>query len=144
MVLAGLLGLLLPELVAGISALSTALSNTGHTMVADAPDASRGPLSQGHPAALLVVTTSPVASVSSAEPDPQSPDAPTPVEAPESGLGSVDQDDELNDIDDFAYHLRVFFDGTAQLNRIVEPGMSLGGRALSRLEDDRPDKPPRS
>lgn len=67
------------------------------------------------------------------------------VEAPESALGkgSIEAGDNLNDFDDFAYQLRVVFDGTAQLNREVERGASLGGRALSRLEDNRSDKPPR-
>jgi hypothetical protein len=76
---------------------------------------------------------------------PHSQHADTPVEAPESALGkgSIEAGDDLNDFDDFAYHLRVVFDGSALLSREVERGVSLGGRALSRLEDNRSDKPPR-
>jgi hypothetical protein len=143
LVLAGLFGLLLSELATGVSP----ISYTGHTIessVADAPSASRGP--SGQPAkrllSLLVVLTSPLAEAHAQLSG--APDAPAPLEAPVPGLTSVEADDELNDSDDFAYHLRVVFDGTAQLNRIVEPGMSLGGRALSRLADNRSDKPPRS
>ena len=147
MVLAGLFGLLL---AAGVSMTVQRwlghLDPAAHTMVADAPVKGRGSLD--HPAErladLLSVMMSSCARVSSAQSDPRHPDAPMPMEAPESGLGSVEADDELNDLDDFAYHLRVVFDGTAQLNRIVERGMSLGARALSRLEDDRNHKPPRS
>lgn len=148
MVLAGLFGLLLPDLASGVSGSQRWLGHldpSAHTMVADAPVAGRGRDAESrHPAELLAVVTSPCARVSSVQSDPQHPDAPIPMEAPESGLGSVEADDELGSLDDFAYHLRVVFDGTAQLNRIVEPGMSLGGRALSRLEDDRNHKPPRS
>lgn len=70
----------------------------------------------------------------------------TPVEAPESAMDStrcIEACDDLNAFEDFAYQLRVVFDGKAQLNREVERGASLGGRALSRLEDNRSDKPPR-
>jgi hypothetical protein len=141
-VLAGLFGLLLPELVTGAQRYLGHLDANAHTTVADAPVAGRGP--GGHPAELLAVVTSPCARVSNAQSDPHNPDAPIPMQAPESGLGSVEADEEQNDVDDFASHLRVVFDGTAQLNRTVEPGMSLGGRALSRLEDDRNHKPPRS
>ena len=77
---------------------------------------------------------------------PQTKHLDTPVEAPESAMDStrsIEAGDDLNDFDDFAYQLRVVFDGTAQLNREVERGASLGGRALSRLEDNRSDKPPR-
>lgn len=152
MVLAGLFGLLLPDL-ASVSGGSQRwlghLDPSAHTMVADAPVAGRGrDENSRHPAErlleLLAVVTSPCVRVSSVQSDPQHPDAPVPMEAPESGLGSVEVDDERGSLDDFAYHLRVVFDGTAQLNRIVEPGMSFGGRALSRLEDDRNHKPPRS
>ena len=147
-VLAGLFGLLLVDVSMTAQRWLGHLDPAGHTMVADAPVAGRG--SQDHPAALLadllsvVRSASAKVSVSMVQSDPQHPDAPMPMEAPESGLGSVEADDDLNDLDDFAYHLRVFFEGTAQLNRVVEPGMSLGGRALSRLEDERNHKPPRS
>jgi hypothetical protein len=58
-------------------------------------------------------------------------------------MGSIETDDDLKDFDDFAYQLRVVFDGTTQLDREVERGASLGGRAFSRLEDNRGEKPPR-
>lgn len=154
MALAAVLGLLLATLAVGVSTTAQRwlghLDSSAHTTVADAPVPSRGP--SGHPAACLLELLSVVVPNSSArvfstqvDSHPHYPDAPLPVErAPESGLGSVEADDELNDLDDFAYHPRVFFEGVAQLNRVVEPGMSLGGRALSRLEDNRNDKPPRS
>lgn len=87
------------------------------------------------------VAEAPAAAVSSTPQEPQHPD--TPVEAPETGKGSIEAGDDLSDFDDFAYHLRVVLDGTAQLNREVERGESRGGRATSRLEDNRSDKPPR-
>lgn len=87
------------------------------------------------------VAEAPAAAVSGSPFEPQHPD--TPLEAPETGEGSIEAGDDLSDFDDFAYHLRVVFDGTAQLNREVERGVSLGGRAVSRLEDNRNDKPPR-
>jgi hypothetical protein len=89
----------------------------------------------------------PAAAVSSTPFESQHPATPVEAEAPESGEGSlgsgIEAGDDLSDFDDFAYHLRVVFDGTAQLNREVERGVSLGGRAISRLEDNRSDKPPR-
>jgi hypothetical protein len=84
----------------------------------------------------------PAAAVSSTPNESQHPA--TPLEnALETGEGSIEAGDDLNDFDDFAYHLRVVFDGAARLNREVERGVSLGGRAVSRLEDNRSDKPPR-
>jgi hypothetical protein len=70
----------------------------------------------------------------------------TLVEAPESamdGTRSIEAGDDLNDFEDFAYQLRVVFDGTAQLNREVERGACLGGRARARLEYKRSENPPR-
>jgi hypothetical protein len=89
----------------------------------------------------------PAAAVSGIPHDMEAQHPATPLEAedaPESGEGSIEAGDDLSDFDDFAYHLRVVFDGTAQLNREVERGVSLGGRAISRLEDDRNHKPPRA
>ena len=85
----------------------------------------------------------PAATVSSTPTESQHPATPIESETPEPGEGSIEAGDDLSDFDDFAYHLRVVFDGTAQLNREVERGVSLGGRAISRLEDNRGDKPPR-
>jgi hypothetical protein len=82
-----------------------------------------------------------LAAVSRTPSEAQHPEA--PVEEPETGIGSVEAGDNLSDFEDFAYQLRVVFDGTAQLNRVVERGVSLGGRALSRLEDNRSARPPR-
>jgi hypothetical protein len=67
------------------------------------------------------------------------PEFPLGTEAPESGTGSIEAGDDLRDFDDFAYQLRVVFDGTLQLDREVVRGASLGGRAFSRLEDNRSD-----
>jgi len=85
----------------------------------------------------------PAAAISSTPIEAQHPATPIEAEGPETGEGSIEAGDDLSDFDDFAYHLRVVFDGTAQLNREVERGVSLGGRAISRLEDNRSDKPPR-
>ena len=85
----------------------------------------------------------PAAAVFSAPVKSQHPATPIETETPEPGEGSIEAGDDLSGIDDLAYHLRVVFDGTAQLNREVERGVSLGGRAISRLEDNRSDKPPR-
>jgi hypothetical protein len=85
--------------------------------------------------------TAPETTVSSTPLESQHPS--TPVEAPDSGIGSIEAGDDLRDFDDFAYQLRVVFDGSAQMNREVERRASLGGRAFSRLEDNRSDKPPR-
>lgn len=87
--------------------------------------------------------TEPEATVSSTPVEAQHPETPVEAEAPEPGMGSIEAGDDLNDFDDFAYHLRVVFDGTAQLNREVERGVSLGARAISRLEDNRRARPPR-
>jgi len=89
------------------------------------------------------VADAPAAAISSAPYESQHPATPIEADAPESGEGSIEAGDDLNDSDDFAYHLRVVWGGTAQLNREVECGVSLGGRAVSRLEDNRSDKPPR-
>jgi hypothetical protein len=85
----------------------------------------------------------PAAAISSTPIESQHPATPIEADAPESGEGSIEAGDDLNDFDDFAYHLRVVWGGTAQLNREVECGVFLGGRAISRLEDNRSDKPPR-
>jgi hypothetical protein len=89
--------------------------------------------------------TEPAAAFSSTPDESQHPETPLESEAPDSGMGSIEAglDQDLNDFDDFAHHLRVVFGGSAQLNREVERGASLGGRAHSRLQDDRSDKPPR-
>jgi len=89
------------------------------------------------------VAEAPAAAISSTPFESQHPATPIEADAPESGEGSIEAGDDLNDFDDFAYHLRVVWGGTAQLNREVECGVSLGGRAISRLEDNRSDKPPR-
>jgi hypothetical protein len=90
----------------------------------------------------------PAAAVSSTPFESQHPATPLEEQAPESGEGGlgtgIEAGDDLSDFDDFAYHLRVAWGGTAQLNREVERGVSLGGRAASRLEDNRSDKPPRA
>ena len=89
------------------------------------------------------VADAPAAAISSTPFESQHPATPIEAEAPESGKGSIEAGDDLSDIDDFAHHLRVVWGDTAQLNREVERGVSLGGRAASRLEDNRSDKPPR-
>lgn len=71
------------------------------------------------------------------------PETPIESEARETGKGSIEEGDDLSDVDDFAYQLRVVLDSTAHLNREVERRASLGGGAASRLEDNRSDKPPR-
>jgi hypothetical protein len=89
------------------------------------------------------VAQAPAAAVSSTPYESQHPATPLEADAPETGEGSIEAGDDLNDFDDFAYHLRVAWSGTALLNREVERSVSLGGRAVSRLEDNRSDKPPR-
>ena len=76
---------------------------------------------------------------------PSAPPAPAD-QAPESGEGSIEGegvDDDLGDRDDFAYSLRLAVDDCAGLNREAERRAAAEGRAFSRLEDHRSDKPPR-
>lgn len=70
------------------------------------------------------------------------------VEAPEPGEGGTEAGDDLNDFDepvddesvDALRALRV----GVQLHWEIEPGVSRVGRAVSRLADNRSDKPPRA
>lgn len=66
-----------------------------------------------------------------------------PGEEPGSDMRSVDSADNGAGFDDVDFQWRPCVRGCASLGREVEPGASHHRRALSRLEDNRADKPPR-
>jgi hypothetical protein len=164
------LGMIAPQHAAfalsDANAVLSSKTNVMRTSVADVmagaglESAARGPACKGSQRPASTFSTSwlvtvdahaPAATVSSTPFASQHPGAPSPAEeTPDSGTDSshssrsIETGDDLNDFDDFAYQLRVVFDASARLNREVERGVSLGGRAQSRLEDNRNDKPPRS
>lgn len=72
-------------------------------------------------------------------------ETPSPGEVTElsEGGGQAD-DDELSDRDEPVDTLRALLDGDAQLHWEVQADASLVGRVVSRLDDDRGDKPPRA
>ena len=100
-------------------------------------------VANARPAPAIALMKASAVAVVSAPLEAQQPATPLDSEAPESGEGSIETGDDLSSFDDFAYHTRVDWGCTAKLNREVDRGASLGGRAASRLEDNRSDKPPR-